>query len=442
MPPRRRGRLPWIVAAGVLLTLGCWSHGMGVVLAVTTVAVYLLVRARRERQQLLRDTAVLAAVAVGVTGVLMVASGVVLGQYDFILPTLHAETFLNSPPQVKLWHSSNWHWATYVAYLLVPPSVVLAFALSFWRRLRDIPTALLFVGLTCAGQLGVFSFLQFGYHVQALEMHYFSSTIWGTVCLALAVAVAEISSGLSKRPLLRWLPAVLLVAVPLAYEADPHVPAFGWWPAGAVLAAVPVLATGMMRLGKDNELGTLARRIGLGLGVGVCVVAMAGALLVLTVAPRPKMPHLTGLALAGPDPEPAYASALGGNAAGLLDWYQVSAKLPSFVGDPTYKGEQLLMWAPSTQLGALMEAIGMFHAGYDLMPTGLPDLTVADTAKLDRRRPAELLLMSTTGAELERAFLNLEPFRPVIVRTGVIRDGTAVLHAWLLDLGVFARQTV
>ena len=285
-------------------------------------------------------------------------------------------------------------------------------------------------------------YLQFAYHVQALEMHYFSSTIWGTVCLALAVAIAELTSGLSERPLGRWLPALLLVAVPLAYEADPHVPAFGWWPAGAVLAAVPILAAGLLKLVKDKDSGRLARQLGLGVGIAVSVVAMTGSLLVLTVAPRLKMPHLKGLALAGPDPVSAYAGALGGGAAGLIDWYQVSAELPSFVGDPSYKGEQLLMWAPTTQVGTLLEPIGMFHAGFDLLPNGLPILSAADAGKLARRRPAELLLMSTTGTQFETALSRLGPYQPVLLRKAVIRDGTAVLHVWLLELGLFSHRAV
>ena len=63
-------------------------------------------------------------------------------------------------------------------------------------------------------------------------MYYFSSTLWGVICLALAVILAELCRSLSTRRLARWLPALLLVALPLAYEADPHLPAFGWLPTG------------------------------------------------------------------------------------------------------------------------------------------------------------------------------------------------------------------
>ena len=49
MPTKDRARPAWIVAAGALLTLAVWSHGMGVVLAAVTVVVYGLVRLGRGR---------------------------------------------------------------------------------------------------------------------------------------------------------------------------------------------------------------------------------------------------------------------------------------------------------------------------------------------------------------------------------------------------------
>ena len=363
----------------------------------------------------------------------------VLGQFDFIRPAIAGAEFLNRPDQIRQWHSSNWRWAPYVAYLLVPPSVVVAFGLSFYRRLSRLPMPQAFVGLVCAVQLGVFSYLQFAYHVQALEMHFFSSTLWGVVCLALALTLAEVARPLSGRPVARWLPAVLVLAVPLAYEADPHVPAFGWLPAGAALAAVPVVAAATMR---SWNLGVTPahsqRRPGPGFvtALALALVAMTGSLLVLTVAPRPAVPAFKGLATAG-DPPSNYNAALGGPAAGLIDWYQVSASLPGFVGDPTYKGEQLLMWASSTQTWALIEPIGMFHAGFDLLP-GLPVLGAADAAKLATRRPAELLLLSLTGARFDSALVALGRYQPLLARTTLLHKGTAVLHAWLIVLRSFA----
>ena len=347
---------------------------------------------------------------------------------------------MDHPSQLRQWHSANWRWAPYVAYLLVPPSVIVTFLVSFSRRLRNVATPQLFVGLACAGQFAAFYYLQFDYHVQDLEMHFFSSTLWGGVCLALAIAIAELSRGLFAHPLARWLPALLLVAVPLGYEADPHVPAFGWWPDGCRAwrrayrlrrapascrsrwtPAAPSAASASVPPWRCRSSPCRARCS--------CSRSRRG----------PHVPRLGGLATAG-DPSPAYAGALGGSPATLVDWYQVSADLPSFVGDPTYQGEQLLMWFPWNQ--PLLEPVGIFHEGFDGLGPGFPALTASDMNKLAHRRPAELLLMSLTGADFRAALSALGRYLPVLVRTSVLRDGTAVLHVWLVVLRSFARQSV
>ncbi len=201
MPCRGRWRSACLVLAGVLLTMAIWSHGMGIVLAGTTVAVYAAVRVLRAREHMFRDGAVLAGVSVLATLALMVASALIFGQFDFIRPTFAAAAYLNRPAEIRLFHSVNWRWAPYVAYLLVPPSVIVTFAVTFARKLRAVPTPQLFVGLVCAAQFAVFAYLQFGYHVESLEMYYFSSTLWGVTCLALAVILAELCRSPSTRHL-------------------------------------------------------------------------------------------------------------------------------------------------------------------------------------------------------------------------------------------------
>ena len=435
MPCRDRWRPAWLALAGLLLTLAAWSHGMGIVLGVATIAAYGAVRLGRAREHLVRNGALLLGVAVSSTFLLMVASALVLGQFDFIRPTLAGAAYLNQPSQIVLNHSSNWRWVLYLSYLWVPPSVIAAFGVTFARKLRSIPTPQLFVGLACSAQLVLCTYLQFFNHVQTLEIHYFSSTLWGVIYLTLAVTLAELSRPLLVRPRARWLPGAVLFTVPLAYETYPHVPAFGWLPAGVALAAIPVVMTGMMRLDSRGRPAPWAPRAWLGFAVATTVVAMAGSLLVLTVAPSPPVPPLPGLTNENPPPE--YASALGGDASLLIDWYQITADVPSFVGNATYRGEQLLMWFPWDQLGSLVEPYGMYHAAFDSLSTGFPVLTGADATILANRRPAELLLLSTTGDQFGTAFAALAPYRPVLVRTTVMRQGPAVLHAWLILLFVF-----
>jgi hypothetical protein len=439
MPSGKRWRSACLVGAGLLLTLAVWSHGMGMVLAATTVVVYAAVRVLRAREHLVRDGAVLAVVAAATTLALMVASALIFGQLDFIRPTFAAAAYLNQPGQVLLFHSANWHWAPYLAYLLVPPSVIVAFWVSFAARLRSVPTSQLFVGLAFTVQFAVFAYLQFGYHVEALEMYYFSSTIWGVICLALAVMLAELCRPLSTRPLARWLPAVLLVAIPLAYEVDPHPPAFGWLPVGAGLAMVPVVFSGAMRLHNRRVASRAFGELRSGFAVAATVVGVAGSLLVLTVTPSPVHPPLSDVARAA-DPAAAYSTALGGNASLLIDWYDVTASIPSFVGNATYRGEQLLMWFPYDPSGVLTEPVGIYHGRFNSLPSNPGVLTTPDVEMLAARRPAEILLLSTTGANFESAFQYLGPYRPVIARTGVLRDGRAALHVWLILLKAFATR--
>ncbi len=440
MPGRERFRPAWLGLAGLLFTLAVWSHGMGAVLAITALVVYMALCLWRDRRHLLRDAAFLTGVGLLVTLLLMVASGLVLGQFDFIIPTIKAAEYLNEPSQTSQWHSSSWRWAPYLAYLLVPPSLIAAFFVTFSKRLSSIPTPQLFVGLACAAQFAVFSYLQFFNHVQTLEMHYFSATLWGVISIALALTIAELTKPLSHRPLAGFLPAALLLAIPLAYEADPNVPAFGWWPAGAGLAALPVAAAVVIRLVSRGG-SHAAIPLGLRLATMTTVVAVAGSLLVLTVAPSP--PHARIPGVVNVDAPVSYASALGGNATLLIDWYQVTTELPSFVGNATYKGEQLMMWYPIDQSATLIEPIGIYHAGFDSLSggfaNGFPVLTASDKGSLRTRRPAELLLLSLTGADFTSALHALAPYRPVVTRKGVLRQGQAVLHLWLITLRVFAQ---
>src|SRR5579862_4131185 len=83
MPCAARRRRAWLAAAGVLLVLAVWSHGVGVPLVGATVAAYVGVRLMRDRAGLLGDLILLAGVGVAVTGLLVVASAVVIGHANF-----------------------------------------------------------------------------------------------------------------------------------------------------------------------------------------------------------------------------------------------------------------------------------------------------------------------------------------------------------------------
>ena len=429
MPCSPRWRRGWLTAAGVLLTAAVWSHGVAVPLVGATMVAYLAVRLMRDRARLPGDLVLLAGVAAAVTVVLIAASAVLIGHANFIATTWQAYRYLSQPSQVTQWHSANWRWAPYVAYLLVPPAVLGGFAVAVARRGRAVATPVLMIGAMFAVQLVVYVGLQFFGTVQTLEEHYFSSTLWAVVCLAFAITVAELARPLSDRPIARWLPAAVLLAVPLCYEADPHVPSFGWAPAGAILAAAVIAAAAAARC-----CGRIKSPLTTAVGLGAALVAFAGASLVLTVAPIPAHPVLPGTAF---DPPPAYASALGGGWATYLDSYRIAAALPLFAGPAAYSGEQILTWWPISDgsPSPFTEYAGMYHGKFNTLPSNPPDLTSADRAMLRTRRPAELLLYDTSAASFPAALRNLGHFQPTLVRATVLRSGGLVLHVWLIRLG-------
>lgn len=430
MPCSQRWRRAWLATAGVLLVLTVWSHGIGVPLVAATIAGYLGVRLVRDRAGLRGDLALLAGVAVAVTGLLTVASGVVLGHFDFIKPTWQAYQYLSTPSKKAVWHSESDRWVLYVTYLLVPPAVIGAFAVAVIRRVRAVPTPALLVGIVAATQLVAYLYLQFFGGVAALEEHYFSSPLWSGACVALAVTIAELSRPLSGRPYARWLPAAVLLAVPLCYEVHPNVPSFGMAPFGTVLAAAVVAAAAAAR--------TCARfgpRLA-AVTTGLTLVVLSGAVLVLTVTP---IPPGSGL-LWSKFPAPAYSSALGGSGTVYIDGYRIATELPGFVGTATYPGERLIAWPLTPLFGDdhTTEALGMYFIIGDLSPSGIqPYLGWSGREILRTKRPAQVLLLGNSVSSFPTALHSLIAYRPVLTRAGELRSGPLVLHVWVIRLGVF-----
>ena len=432
LPGRRRG---WLAAAGVLLTAAVWSHGVAVPLVLATLAGYLAVRLARDRSGLVADLALLAGIAVAVTGLLVLASAALLGHGNFIASTWQSVRYLSTPAMVAYTHSAGWRWAPYLAYLLVPPAVLGASAAAAARRWRQLPSPVLIVAAAVAAQFVLYAGLQFFGTIETLEEHYFSSTLWAGVCLVLAVTIAELAQPLAGRPVARWLPAAVLLAVPLGYEAYPHVPAFGWVPAGLLLAVVIVAAAAAARGARR-----LSSPAGTASALGAAFVVLTGAALVLTVAPVPAHTPPPQTA-AKDDPPPAYATALGGSSAELIDAYRVATELPVFVGPATYPGEQLLTWWPIDHRGfPNREFAGMYHGIFNTVPSVPPQFTKRDAKMLRTRQPGEIVLFAQSAAPFPAALRALAPFRPVLLRTTVLRSGPVALHVWLIQIGRYYRH--
>ncbi len=447
MPSAPSRRRVWMSAGAFFLVMATWSHGMGALLTVATIVAYLAVRVLRGRPGLLLDIGILAAVAVVTTVLLMGGSKLVLGQFDFVKPTIESIRFLSKPAQEALWHSTSARWAPYVAYLLVLPAMVLAYAVTFAIRRRrpeadgvtDTPvgsapearppriaTPQLVVGLALAVQVVLSAFMQFVGKLQTLEMHYFSSTLWAAALLALAIVLVELMDRAGGR-YAQVVPCAVLLVVPLVYAlVRPTVPTFGWWPYGWLLVGLIVLSVLIASSG-----GRLRDKAGswLATGIGLAGVVICG--FVLTIANQPNHPQFAGTAV---DPPPVYADALGSSGTVFVEEYRIGTELPSFVGNATYRGEQLLMWTKWEDNQIEIDELGEYHGAFNMLPHDPPYLTTNIRQDLDYRRPAELLLLDTTRDWMAQAVASLAPYGPTVVRSAVLRSGNYVLYVELLAL--------
>jgi hypothetical protein len=321
----------------------------------------------------------------------------------------------------------------------------------------------LFVGLTGALQLAVLVYLQFLGSFQALEMHYFSSLLWSSVNIMLAIIVAEVTQPFLRRGIAvgwddgtvkpwaavtvrfaRWsagaVPALLALGVALAYEAAVRagvpVPAMTWLPWGALLAVIVVAGAiiGRQTIDWSRTADDLRRAEWLGPGrlfSALAVVIITASALILTVAPPTKHAAPANTVF---DPAPAYAKALGGNDTAFVAQYKVIAELPGFAGPAKHRGEILLTWEPQGQFGAMLGPLGIFHNAFTWVSQSFPVLDRIGVRQIERRRAAQVLLMSLTGRHFGAAVRALARFRPLVVRRGILHHGSYRLHVWLIDL--------
>ncbi len=449
----RSGKRWWLLGGG-LLTLAVWTHGVAAPIVIVLGVCYLVMRWRLTPETLVSELLGLVVVAAAVTLVLAVGSKLLIGQFDFIAPTIRSALLLSKPAWVQLYHSSSWGWAPYDNYLLVPVAVVGLFAVVYARRPRPLPSATLFVGLSGTLTLAVLAYLQFFGSLQTLEMHYFSSTLWSSANVLLALALAEMverpltRTGQYRRntaALLRALPTIIVLLIAEGY-ARVHVRVSMTWSSGGLALGAAIIAIGVIwRLDQhasptsSSPKAWRADRGRLGRAYILAGAVFAVSLL-LTVAVPPPHRHPAGTILY--DPYPAYAEALGGSYSRFVDVYRVDAMLPHFVGDPSYRGEILLTWPVVRQIGntGLQGPVGLYHNSFTWVSGTFPVPGEAGLAKIRDWRAAQVLLMSLTGAHFRQAVASLEQFAPVVAKRGILRAGPLHVHLWLVDLTRYMRH--
>lgn len=62
-----------------------------------------------------------------------------------------------------------------------------------------------------------------------------------------------------------------------------------------------------------------------------------------------------------------------------------------------------------------------------------------DRQLIERRRPAQLMLVGSSAASFPTALRHLTVFRPVLTHTGELRAGPLILHVWIVRLGIYYR---
>lgn len=416
---KERRRL--LAAAAVLLTFAVWSLATTALIVATTLVTWLAFRLLRERPDLVGDVLVLTVWAVTATGTLAAGSWLLLGRLDFIWSTIQASRFLATPAQERLWHSSNPHWATSDAYLLVLPAVALAWIGAMSARRRHGHTAPVLLGFAFTGQTAAAAYLQFAGHLQLLEEHYLSSSFWAAATLTLLVVLAELGHPLAGHRLLRLLPAALVAAVALLSEALPTPPPLRWTPWGYMAVAVIVIAAaGAPRVARLPRTTAAA-----------ATTAVAAAILLLTVAPSPPHPSLPGTIY---DPATNYDQALGGDARPLVDDYRLEHAARRWVPNATYRGEQLVTCTTSTSSTLEMDIAGLFHASDNLLPGTCPDLSPAAVDTVGRRKAAQLLVISTHPIDIATTLNQLRPLGAVLARHTHLHAGPAGCWLWLIEV--------
>ncbi|HEY8672297.1 MAG TPA: hypothetical protein VIM76_00930, partial [Candidatus Dormibacteraeota bacterium] len=208
--PSARHRLAWLAVSAGCFAMAVWSIATSLPLVVASVAAYAMIRFYRDRANLFRDAAVMAGAAVAVSAALAVGSGILLGKFDYIIPTIQSLIYLSHRSLEAMYHSASWRWAPYDAYLLVPPAIVGLWFIAFGRRLKHVQTPHLIIGLACAAQLLICVLLQFVGSVQILEEHYFSSLLWAGLSLLLAITLVQLGRPLLDHPRFAWLLPALL----------------------------------------------------------------------------------------------------------------------------------------------------------------------------------------------------------------------------------------
>ncbi len=430
VPTRHRWtRLAAVTVAGILLTLCLHSQIVSAPAVGAVVAGYLVATVRRRTiTSSARVVLGLGASAVVTTAVLAGVAELWFGYGNLWRATLDNYRRLQRPDQVRIWHSSDWHWVLTVPYLAVPFVVCALWLASLViRRQRPVSPAELAAGTWLTVSVAAASVLQFGGTVWILEYHLFSSPLWPSVLITLTFAVLRLlTSAREDRPptAATWVVVGLVVAVGLVASCV-SLPV-DWSRFRYVLLAAALLVAVFLT-------GLAISRVRLGVVVAAILVA---GLTALTIVPTSK--HAVPGGRVSSLPAGQYGQVLGHSSdREELDAYRAASRLPAIVGPATAPGQRPCFWSSDTvPLTASNMMAGTYQWRY--LPGGMPRRAGVSTDVRDAvaMRPEPLVLLVTSAREAT-SFLGLFAENGVaysVNRTVPVTAGSLTVQVWVVTL--------
>ncbi len=405
-----------LTLSGVLITLALWAQVSSSPYIGAILICYLLTL--KSRRAFSRCVFILGTSFFITTCLLAALSGIELGQFNFISPTLHSILFLSSRSQESIWHSSSLSWLVGLPYLLVPIIVAGIFCVLYFGRRVLLSIEQLYLGSLCVIIVVSAFVLQLLANVQMLENHYFSSLIYGPTVVLLAVIIGILGKKNSSGRDLGWLSFMFVALVAFCFSFYHSYPSMYLFPQGILLVSFCIVTA---FIGDKDTRSSFQRSAVL---LSVLIVTMF-----LYVASTPLLVNLSFF-----DPRAQYECALGCTSFPEVSEYIVTAELPAFVGKPTYAGEILMMWFKWDEISYFLEPTGIFHSGFNSLPSGFPFLDKADVKLILERRPAQVLLIGKRNNSFKVAIQSLASFHPAVVKSGTLSSGGYAIKVTLLKL--------
>ncbi|MDX6205440.1 MAG: hypothetical protein QOF39_1497 [Frankiales bacterium] len=417
-----RARVGWLVLAGIAGGLAIHSQFLSAPLVAVAWAVHVVLQLRTDRRAALRASLILAGCAIVVTGLLSLVALVMWGRADIISPTITAAQHFRTPNELRKWHSPNWHWVLRNTYLVIPLLTPALWAVTVRGRLSAyrVELALALTGLL---QMLLFSYLQFFAITCELEYHVYSSMLWSSTVLVMAVAVVRICLPLLGSVRTAWLPAALVLAVPylMTFVRDHvHFRLLAGFAVAAVLLAVVWAGTRWLS--------------GPVVAAGLAVLAIGASYAITTAEP----PGQTWLNQQRHFPQPDYAHALrnGGAWHAQEDSYRLVAQLNAAMPQATRAGQLLLTWfGPGDAVSSDLTTQYLWTP--QSLFADLPALSLGDQNILAYRHAKTLALFGPDPGRLAQAVSALQAagFRPTVSLRKLLSAGSLSDNVWVVQLG-------